>query len=386
MKRIKVLFVLANLRVGGAQRVTLNLVKHLDRARFDPKLVVLTNLGEYQSAIPADVPLIHLNRSSARYAIWDLVKTIKKERPDIIYSVLNYVNCIVLAARWLARIPCTTVISEHSYVSGKLSSKQQLYWVARVMRWLYPKADKIVCVSQAIANDLQELLRLPPSKMQVIHNPVVDDELMRRSKEAVYECQWFREKHDKPVILAVGSLRAEKGFDYLLEAFALVRNIIEAKLVIIGEGEKRRELENLIHDLDLDTEVALLGYRNNPYKFMANADVFVLSSLVEGLPTVLIEAMACGVPVVATDCPSGPREIITHGENGLLVLAADPEDIAKAILRVLEDRELATKLTDNAKERAGDFNAAKITRKYETLFMRLRNWREDSCGNIKSCT
>lgn len=371
MSRINAFFVLPNVHGGGAQRVTLNIIRHLDRAKYRPSLIILTELGEYTHLIPHDARLFHLKCSNAHRALWRLAKLIKNEEPDILYSALNYVNCVVLAAKSLSRSRAATIVSEHSYLSGKIESESYNELVANAMRWLYPRADKVICVSQAMADDLRHVLNLPPSQLEVIYNPIVDDQLLRQAEEPVSEIPWFIGQQNYSIILAVGNLVPEKGHDHLIKAFKIIRDIIDARLIIIGEGKKRNELEQLTKDLGIQEEIRLPGFLNNPYKFMARADVFVLSSVIEGLPTVLVEAMACGIPVVASDCPSGPSEVIIHGENGLLVPPADPETLAKAILRILQDKKLASRLAQNGKVRANDFRIQKIVKEYESLMQRL---------------
>ncbi|MCS4188096.1 glycosyltransferase [Salinibacter ruber] len=170
----------------------------------------------------------------------------------------------------------------------------------------------------------------------------------------------------------------QKGYPYLLDAFRRVRDERQAELWILGEGDQRSTIESRIEELGLVENVSLLGFRNNPFKFMAAADVFVLSSLWEGFGNVIVEAMACGTPVVATDCPHGPGEIITHEKNGLLVPPADSDALSNALLRVLRDQSLKEQLTENGKERARDFHASKIGQQYLGLFREVVSQSKES--------
>jgi glycosyltransferase involved in cell wall biosynthesis len=204
-----------------------------------------------------------------------------------------------------------------------------------MMRRLYPKADRIVAVSQGVADDLISLLNLPHEKVTVIYNPIVTPELFEQAKQPV-SCSWF-EQNRLPVILAVGRLTKAKDYPTLFRAFSLVRQVRPAKLLVLGEGEERSNLERLAIELGIQNDVSMSGFVDNPFAFMAKASVFVLSSAWEGLPTVLIEALSCGCPVVATDCRSGPREILDNGRYGRLVPVGDHEALAKAILETLDN-------------------------------------------------
>jgi len=248
---------------------------------------------------------------------------------------------------------------------------ESIKWLrTALLRYLYPRADALVAVSEGVAADLSRALNLPRQKITTIYNPVVEPSLSVRKDEPV-DHPWFAHDRPFPVVLGCGRLTKQKGFIYLIQAMARLQDKVPVRLVILGKGEQEAALKQLARDLDIQDKVAFIGFQSNPYKFIARADVFVLSSLWEGLPTVLIEAMACGTPVVSTDCPFGPSEIITHEINGLLVPPADAEALAAAILRVLEDKELAQRLIRNGRVRAQDFRVEKIMEQYEELFLRI---------------
>jgi len=202
-----------------------------------------------------------------------------------------------------------------------------------LMRLFYPWADKVVAVSKGVADDLVRITRLPKDKIQVIYNPVVTSEFFIKAEEPL-DHPWFK-PGEPPVILGVGRLTEAKDFPTLIRAFTLVRKERPARLMILGEGEDRPKLDALVKELGLEKDVALPGFVENPYKYMKRAAVFVLSSKWEGLPTVLIEAMALGTPVVSTACPSGPSEILEGGKWGRLVPVGDVEALAKAIVEAL---------------------------------------------------
>jgi len=371
---IRVLFIADSLYpVGGVERVLGSMLRYLDRSIVSSMMLVLGphhNLGQ---ELPSHVPVRYLGKKHARNAIRNLVHIIKTTEPDIIYSAKTHVNVVAVLANQLAgRLSCI-IPSERSHLSAQLRNqpppqKWKRLFTLLLARGLYRRtADKVVFVSKGAFQDGRIRLRLPDDKAIVIYNPIVDNALFDMSKEAV-EHPWFAREREEPTILAVGRLTREKGFSYLLKAFCQARNTIPARLVVIGEGEERQQLTNLAETLEIEGDVAFLEFQSNPYRFMARADLFALSSLWEGLPTVLVEAMACGVPVVSTQCPSGPEEIVTDGVDGLLVPPADPEALAEAIIEVLANPEMARKMALAGKQRAEDFRAENIVRQYERLF------------------
>jgi glycosyltransferase involved in cell wall biosynthesis len=234
------------------------------------------------------------------------------------------------------------------------------------VRRTYHQFDAIIALSHGAAEDLVAQVPGIAQRVTVIHNAGVDDGLLRRAAEPIAEPAVPR-----PLIVACGRLAPQKGYLDLLEAMAQVRRSVDAHLWILGEGPQREALEKKIGELHLDRVVRLLGFQQNPYAYMAAADVYVLSSLYEGFGNVLVEAMATGRPVVSTDCPSGPREIITDGQNGLLVPPSDPAALAGALLQMLKDEVFATRLGNAARARANDFHVAASAARYAEVFRRF---------------
>jgi glycosyltransferase involved in cell wall biosynthesis len=198
-----------------------------------------------------------------------------------------------------------------------------------LVRRFYPWADGIVAVSKGVADNLSEMTGFPRERITVIYNPIVTPELQEQVQTSLTH-PWL-ESNQPPVVLAAGRLRPQKDFATLIQAFALVRRKQCARLLILGEGPERPALETLIKNLGLEQDARLLGFVANPYPFMRRASLFVLSSKWEGLPGVLIEAMYCGVPLVSTNCPSGPQEILQDGKYGQLVPVGDATALARAI-------------------------------------------------------
>jgi glycosyltransferase involved in cell wall biosynthesis len=235
----------------------------------------------------------------------------------------------------------------------------------RLARIFYRRANAIIAVSQGVADDLVNNIGVSRNKTHVIYNPIVTPALLEKM-QIVPSHPWFV-PGTPPVVLAVGRLTAQKDYPALLHAFALARQEREMHLLILGEGEKRFELEAMVSSLGLENDVQMPGFVPNPYMYMARASVFVLSSAWEGFSNVIAEALACGVPVVSTDCPSGPAEILENGKFGKLVPVGDPNAMARAILATLDsipDRRLL-------RQRAQVFSLETVTSQYIDLFESL---------------
>ncbi|OES44979.1 glycosyltransferase [Domibacillus iocasae] len=337
MEKKKVALFLPSLAGGGAERVMVSLAEEFSRSGHDVDLVLAKAEGPYLDQVPPAVRIIDLNASRVLYSLVPLVRYLKKYQPESILSALSHANIIAVFASLIARINTKTVVSIHSnmtHISPMTTRPFVSKWISPLIKWSFQKANKVIAVSQGVAEDAVQTLHLPKEKVQVIYNPVVDEELIRKANEQV-EHPWFAEGMP-PVLLAVGRLTEVKDFPTLIRAFAKLRKTCPVKLIILGEGEKRSELESLIHDLHLEEDVDMPGFAENPYAYMKRARLFVLSSISEGLPTVLIEALACGTEVISTDCPSGPKEILKNGKYGTLVPVGHDHALYEAMKIILE--------------------------------------------------
>ncbi len=330
-----VTLLIPNFQAGGAERVMIRLAKGLHGMGFSVNLVVLSDQGPYREEVPSGINVISLQASRALFGIPALICHLRRERPTVLLSALFHTNFIAVVARLLARSPTRLVISEHNTLDLVHSLVTRWRWIAfrLLLGWAYPRADAVVCVSEGIADGLRHVLPGLDSKLHVIGNPVVSDEVIQLSQQPL-EHPWVGATAP-PLVLAAGRLIPAKGFDLLLTAFAKVVARTSARLVILGEGSERAGLTRQIQRLGLSDAATLHGFTPNPYAWMRHAKVFVLSSRHEGLPGALIEAMACGCRVVATDCPHGPREILEQGRWGRLVPMDDPEALAQAIIEML---------------------------------------------------
>jgi len=365
----RILFVCSSLGGGGAERVAVLLLEYLDRDRFEPGLVLFQEWRDYD--MPRDVPVICLQKRGwydFLKLIWRLSRVYKNWKPDVVLSFLSHVNIIAVLAQKLSHAKFRLLLSEHALQDVSLSNAKtplSLLFSKWMPRWLYPCADKVICVSQGVAESVQHQYKTPIEEIRVIYNPVDLKHISTLAQEGV-EHPWFAPK-TTPIIISVGRLNVQKGYPYLLKAFAHVAAKLPCRLVILGKGKEEQALKALAKQLSIEGKVAFLGFQENPFKYMAHSDLFVLASLREAFGMVITEAMACGIPVISTNCPSGPAEIITDGVNGLLVPIANELALASAMLQVLTDRQLATNLAQAGRERARDFAVGKIVKEYEEI-------------------
>ena len=267
-----------------------------------------------------------------------LMRYLGREQPDVLISAFPFENLLAIAAKRLAGVATKVVVTERNTTtrSTKLGVKWKRRFLPALVRRQYPLADAIVAVSDGVADELSQHTGLPREQIVTIHNAVVNATVLAKAAEPVPH-PWFA-PGEPPVILGVGRLTEQKDFPTLVRAFARVRASRAARLVIVGEGkaEARAELMRLAAELGCAEDVSLPGFTHNPFCYMAQAAVFVLSSLHEGLPGVVIQALACGAPVVSTDCPSGPHEILEGGRHGCLVGLGDDRAMANGILAALD--------------------------------------------------
>jgi len=416
---VDIMILISSLVEGGAEKATVNLVRNFIDQGFKVDLILFWREGVYFDFLPKAVRVISLSMNSSNivhhsrlYRVfrfifhrelksvrldflmkldklrkrirsyfgqksqglerWNpyvlrLADYLRETRPKALLAVMTEANLVAIKAKQLAHVPSHLVLSERTTSSLYLQEHPRGDFMKRCIREFYPKADIVVAVSKGVAEDLVENFGLPPEKVRVIYNPVMVSEVQRMAAEEV-DHPWFK-PDQPPVILGVGRLVPAKDFPTLLRAFSLVRQVRPARLVILGEGkgEERPKLERIAYQLGIQNDVLMPGFVKNPYAFMAKSAVFVLSSAYEGCPNVVIEALACGCPVVSTDCRSGPREILDGGRYGRLVSVGDVEGLARAILETLENPNMPADKEARIR-RAMDFSIDKIANQYlETL-------------------
>jgi len=335
---------------GGVERMIVNLCEGLMAFDCQVDLVVVKAESVHLDSLPSTVNLVKLSTSHTISSLPSLVSYLRREQPVALLAAKDRANQVAILARHLPGVSTRVVVRMGTTVSAALAGKSQMQkWLWYLpMRLIYPLADAIVAVSHGVAEDLSKITGLPIDRIQVIPNPVIVPRLATLAGHSVAH-PWFNE-NQVPVILGVGRLTRQKDFPTLIKAFATVRAERPCHLVIIGEGRDRPALERLAAGLGIEDDVDLPGFAENPYAYMSRAALFVLSSLWEGSPNVLTEALSLGVPVVSTDCPSGPSEILAGGRHGHLVPVGDPQALAGAILETLDsppDKDtLATAVSD----------------------------------------
>jgi len=323
---------------GGAQRATIKLAQGLAERGHAVELVLARAEGPLLSEVPETVRIVDLGAPRVAMSIPALVRYLRGARPVAMLAVMNYANIVAIWARRLAGASTRLVVSERTTLSrsvrGAPSRRKRL--LPMLVRRYYPWADSVVAVSNGVADDLAQLTTIPREDIRVIYNPIITPDLREKAKAPLID-SWFGASQP-PVLLGVGRLDPAKDFQTLIRAFAAVRKRHRARLLILGEGRERPVLEALVTKLGLQEDVRISGFVTNPYPYMAQASLFVLSSRWEGLPGVLVEALFCGTPVVATDCQSGPREILADGKYGQLVPVGDVAALAESIVKGLNGK------------------------------------------------
>jgi glycosyltransferase involved in cell wall biosynthesis len=334
--RARIAIFLPTLEAGGAERVMVNLAAGIAARGFPIDLVLARAEGPHLSEVPSSVRIVDFGVPRVLASQRPLVRYMERERPTAVLAVLEHANLVAMAAARLARVKPRVVISLQNTIGGSLQDtigmkeRASPWLLGRFHRW----ADSIVAVSAGVADDFTRITGVPRERVEVIFNPVITPTL-RQATHAPPPHPWFSDP-SQPVILGIGRLRRQKNFPALIDAFAEVRRHRQARLVILGEGCERAALESMVRALGIQDSVLMPGFFDNPYTCLARSAVFVLSSDWEGLPTVLIESLAVGTPVVSTDCPSGPREILRGGEFGELVPVGDAPALARSIVKVLD--------------------------------------------------
>ncbi len=323
---------------GGVERMVLNLVEEFARRGYGVDLLLIRAQGEHLRDLPDAVNVVRLGVEHTLAAVRPLARWLRAERPPVLLVAKDRAGRAALLARRLAGVDTRIVIRLGTNLSAALEGRGWLKRVSRTvpMRLIYRMAEQVIAVSRGVAEDTARVTGLAPERIAVAHNPVITPRLLALSREAV-EHPWLAPGHEVPVVLGAGRLTRQKDFPTLLRAFARLRERRRCRLVILGEGGDRPKLEALAAELGVAEDFDLPGFAANPYAWMAAADLFVLSSRWEGSPNVLTEAMACGTPVVSTDCPSGPRETLDQGRHGPLVEVGDVAGLARAMETVLAD-------------------------------------------------
>lgn len=338
---------------------TINVIPLKPTASWISRLLVLTE--NPRLLIPLLLPILFSKKppKTIRY-LADLTAYLVREKPHALLSAKTHAN---LVAIWATKSPeshTRVVISERSTISTVIQNSRKWRWryVRPLIQRVYKKADRITAVSNGVAEDISSDIGLSRARISTIYNPILTEHINTQSSLPIPH-PWC-EDAAIPIILGVGRLVPAKDFSTLVKAFAHVHETYSARLIILGEGRERQSLEHLATQLGVTSDFLLPGFEDNPYAYMSRASVFVLSSQLEGLPNALMEALACGCPIVSTDCRSGPQEILANGKFGSLVPVGDDRAMAHAILATLNDPPRSKQL----QARAAEFDIDTIAEQY----------------------
>ncbi len=332
----KVAFFLPHLGGGGAEKVMVTFANEFAARGYKVDMVLVKAVGTYIGLLSEEVRVVNLGSANTYFSMPALVSYLREQQPLVLLSSLNLTNLFALLARAFSRSELRVAIR----IENMISIQRRVYWKKILekilLSWVYPRADTIIAVSRAVAEDAAKYTGIEHSLIHAINNPVITPELMDKARLTPAH-PWFG-NDSPPVILGVGRLTAQKDFATLLKAFALLRSRRLARLIILGEGEQRDLLVEMAQKLKIDRDLQMPGFVADPLSYMHGCQVFVLSSLYEGLPGALIEALASGCPVISTDGPGGAREILANGKYGDLVPVGDPDAMADAICKVLDGK------------------------------------------------
>lgn len=365
-----VAFFVPHLGGGGAEMNAVRLANELSRRGLRVYLLVARAGGPYEAQVARGVRIVHLGGSARGSSTLALLRAarglrawVARHRPDVLVPVMDLPAVAAITALAARRSP-PVVVNVQNNPDAKIRQGWVLGLVLRAARILYPRARAVVALSQGVADTLARRVPGLSGRVHVIPNIGAAPDTPTLAAAPVAETP----APGRRLVVAAGRLVRQKNYPLLLEAMAALVSKVDAELWILGRGPLQAELEARAQALGLGDRVRFLGFRENPYAYMARADVFALSSSFEGFGNVLVEAMASGVPVVSTDCPHGPGEIIRDGVDGLLVPPGDAAVLAGALQRVLEDAQLAARLREAGRVRAREFDAARIAERWQAVF------------------
>ncbi|MEM7333421.1 MAG: glycosyltransferase [Chloroflexota bacterium] len=365
---IKVLWVLPTLEGGGAERAIVTILKHLDRTNIEPILCLFYRRGVFLKEVEeAGIPIVSLeNGRFPPTTLYKLTQTIRQLKPNITIGVLRRCSMLTTLAHKLSGHKGRVFINEQNTPSVEMKQFGNEKLKRLGYKPFLQMADGVLAISEGITKDLVTHFQMPSHKIKVIPNPVEIKIIQEKAQKKVAH-PWFDTKFH--TIVSVGRLHPQKGHDILIEAFATVKTAVSnAKLVIVGQGPEQANLSRQITQLNLDDSIDLVGFQDNPYTFMAQADLFVLASRYEGFGIVLAEALALNMAVIATNCPSGPADILDHGKAGILVESEKVDQIGTAIINHLQNPDSSELKKQYALSHVAQFSETAVANQYINYF------------------
>jgi len=375
MKDKKIALLIPNLAGGGAERVMVILANEFVNKNALVDLIIMNNRDmDYASELSSDINLINLNTGRAISSIFSIRRYLRKTQPDALLTTLNHVSAAAALAMSISGdIPTKFFIREATLPRSVPLNKPYLYLLSHLVKWAYNKAHGIIALSDDMALKIKEY-RKPDTTIATIYNPVLIDDILTKAKKSISPAMPW--SSNTKFVLGVGRLSKEKDFKTLIKAISVVRQSRDVKLVLLGEGPERTELESYATSLNMVDSLYMPGFVENPFAYMRVCSSFVLSSYREGLPNALIQALVCGTPCISTNCPTGPREILKNGAYGTLVNIGDHKKIADQIIKNLDSEFPGAPDTSTLKNIYG---AEKIAEKYlEAIHRNPRDTTEHS--------
>lgn len=374
---IRILFLLPTYTFGGAERTSLNLLGGIDKERFRICLVTSKKIFPYFSGIDIEkfIPLEDLGidtwyTSYARFLrdVGQVALLLKQEVPDLAFGMMHYPSSLLVFAKKRKRLPVKVIASPRGPSTEYLRHFEHSFLRKASLRWIFSffckHADQLVVASSGMKTECIRDYSGSPEKITVIPNSIDSGDIMKRYEEPT----GIEIPPGYLLLSSCGRIEREKNMVFLLKSLAAVRKQAAIKLVVIGDGTERENLMSFAKTLHIEEDVIFTGHQTNPYKFIKKSDIYVHTCLFEGFANSIIEAMTCGIPVVATDCPYGPRDIIRNGENGYLVPMDDEGAMIKTILTLAGSRELRRAIGEQGCKRAMDFSIEKMAGSYESVF------------------
>lgn len=368
-----ILFYIGTLNGGGAERMLIELLKNLNRRKYKLFLALNRPQGFFFDQVPSDIIVIdrspyYKDRSNLLKRFFGLASIIKDHNIDLAMGFLPGANRSLMRAQFFAGNHVSLMLNEQnnpSFVQGKEKSWFRTMMEKIEMSFYYPDADGIVVACEGLKEHFIDTMNLNPDKIDVIHNMINREIIETLIKESVIDINF---DEDVKTVVAAGRLTEQKAYSDMLKVFKRVHDQVPARLIILGEGKERENIEKQINEFSLAHSVFMPGFVENPFTYFSEADIYLSTSHWEGFHLTIVEAMACGTVPIATDCDYGPREIITDGKNGRLLPVGDIEALSDAIIQLLNDDELRKKMSVDAWKRSKDFNVDNIVRQYEEVF------------------